>query len=168
MKRALLRPCWSHAGLDMKMRVRNWRETVNFAILVMTSTTSPCVVFPPPPTQLIPLFLLCLWFAVSTSSCRTIRIFSGGAKESRAAGRRFNSSQRMCGLGSFLQHGSGSTKNSNAAPCQTILVPDVGASSEIVRGNEKKGGGGGVWVRCSHIKRASGNSGSVSASKRTF
>lgn len=44
-------------------------------------------------------------------------------KESCAA-RRFNSSQRMCGVGSF-QHGSGSTKNSTAGPCQTILVPDV-------------------------------------------
>lgn len=42
----------------------------------------------------------------------------------------------MCGVGSF-QHGSGSTKNSTAWPCQTILVPDV-------RANWKEGGVGGA------------------------
>lgn len=35
----------------------------------------------------------------------------------------------MCGVGSF-QHGSGSTKNSTAGLCQTILVPDVSANVE--------------------------------------
>lgn len=55
--------------------------------------------------------------------------------------RRFNSSQRMCGVGSF-QHGSGSTKNSTAGPCQTILVPDVSANGE------RRGGKN----RSSHIK----------------
>lgn len=47
--------------------------------------------------------------------------------------RRFKRRQRMCGVGSF-QHGSSSTKNSTAAPCQTILVPDV-------RQTQRRGGG---------------------------
>lgn len=50
----------------------------------------------------------------------------------------------MCGVGSF-QHGSSSTKNSTAAPCQTILVPDV-------RQTERSRGGGGGGGRSSHIR----------------
>lgn len=50
----------------------------------------------------------------------------------------------MCGVGSF-QHGSSSTKNSTAGPCQTILVPDVSANGE-------RRGEGGEKNRSSHIK----------------
>lgn len=51
----------------------------------------------------------------------------------------------MCGVGSF-QHGSSSTKNSTAGPCQTILVPDVRANGG--RGEKKEG----KKNRSSHIK----------------
>ncbi len=76
-----------------------------------------------------PLLLFSL--AHCLSSCVIPSTFFG-----KRAARRFNSSQRMCGVGSF-QHGSGSTKNSTAGLCQTILVPDVSANGERER---EKGG----------------------------
>lgn len=62
----------------------------------------------------------------------------------REAGVALQRSQRMCAVGSF-QHGSSSTKNSAAAPCQTILVPDV---RQTEREKQRRGGGD----RSSHIR----------------
>lgn len=69
--------------------------------------------------------------------------------------RRFKRRQRMCGVGSF-QHGSSSTKNSTAAPCQTILVPDVRQTER------SRGEGGGVQP---HKTCSSGNSASLCLSR---